>query len=295
MELTPLRYFVTVARELHFRRAAAKLNITQAPLSAAVKKLEDELGCKLFKRTSRVVELTDAGMFFLTEAEAILNRAEHAQKRLTEFLSGKTGQLAIGYNEPAIHSFLPAILSQVRTEESSLRLQLRELETAEQYDLLKKGLLDIGFLRPFSTEISGLTTQLIFREKYVLVMPQDHELTQLKHITIEHLAGKDVILFARDVNPEIYDQLVTALTVDGLPPPRFRQDARNKSSMLAMVQAGFGCALVPESCCKGTDNNLIVREIESELPSVDIAAVWAQDNTNEALQKFIRFLPGPEF
>ena len=89
MELTPLRYFVTVARELHFRRAAAKLNITQAPLSAAIRKLEDELGCCLFKRTSRVVELTDAGRLFLTEAEAILNRAEQAQKRLSDFLNGK--------------------------------------------------------------------------------------------------------------------------------------------------------------------------------------------------------------
>lgn len=295
MELTPLRYFVTVARELHFRRAAAKLNLTQAPLSAAVKKLEDELGCKLFKRTSRVVELTEAGKMFLTEAEGILNRAEQAQKRLSEFLTGKAEQLSIGYNEPAIHSFLPRILSLVRMQEPALRLQLRELETAEQYDLLKKGTIDIGFLRPFNTKIDGLTTRLIFREKYVLVVLKDHELSRKKHLTIRDLAGKDIILFARDVNPEIYDQLIIALTVEGMKPPRFRQDARNKSSMLAMVQAGFGSALVPESCCKGATENVIIREIESELPSVEIAAVWAQENTSEALRRFIRFLPEPEF
>ena len=84
MELTTLRYFVTVAKELHFRKAAAKLNITQAPLSAAVRKLEEELGCQLFNRTSRVVELTEAGALFLREAEAVLNRAEQAQKHLED-------------------------------------------------------------------------------------------------------------------------------------------------------------------------------------------------------------------
>lgn len=293
MELTPLRYFVTVAKELHFRKAAAKLNITQAPLSAAIRKLEEELGCRLFKRTSRVVELTDAGILFLGEAEAVLNRADQAQKHLEDFLSGKKELLSIGYNEPAIHSVLPGILTKVRTGKTALRLQLKELETSEQCTMLKKGLLDIGFLRPCAADLSGLITRLIFRDSYVLAIPEGHELSAVEHITKEHLAGRDVILFAREVNPAIYDQLVIALTADGLPSPKFRQDARNKSSMLAMVQAGFGIALIPESCCGTSAEHVIIRNLSSPLPPVDIMAAWDGNNESPALKKFISFLPEP--
>ena len=291
MELTPLRYFVTVAKELHVRKAAAKLNITQAPLSAAIRKLEDELSCKLFTRTSRVVELTEAGKLFLSEAEAILNRADQAQKRLADFLVGETEQLSIGYNEPAIHSFLPEILSLVRCKDAAIRMQLRELETSEQCEMLKKGTLDIGFLRPFCMDLSGLTTQLIYRDSYILAIPAGHELSGKEKISKEDLAGEEVILFARDVNPAIYDQLALSLTVDGCPAPRFRQVARNKSSMLAMVQAGFGIALIPESCCNGTMENIVLRELSGQLPPVDIMAAWSNDNENAALKRFIQFLP----
>ena len=154
MELTALRYFVTVARKLHFRKAAAELNITQAPLSAAIRKLEDELDVRLFNRTSRTVELTEAGKFFLSEAEAVLNRAEQAQKRLQGFLEEQSEKVVIGYNEPAIHSFLPGVLAKARRAKAGLQLQLRELETAEQWEMLKKGELDIGFMRPFDSQRS---------------------------------------------------------------------------------------------------------------------------------------------
>ncbi|MBE6356971.1 MAG: LysR family transcriptional regulator [Lentisphaerae bacterium] len=292
MELTALRYFAAVAKELHFRKAAAKLHITQAPLSAAIRKLEDELSCKLFERTSRMVKLTAAGEFFLAEAEAVLNRADQAQKQLADFLAGEKEQLLIGCNEPAIHSFLPEVLSRVRNQEPEIRMQLRELETAEQCVMLKNGSLDIGFLRPSSMDISGLTTRLIYRDRYILVLPRDHKLARCGRISREDLAGEDVILFARDVNPAIYDQLVYSLTVHGLPSPRFRQDARNKSSMLAMVQAGFGIALMPESCCKGPLENIVRKELSPPLPPVDIIAAWRSDNDSRAVKKFIRFLPG---
>ncbi len=293
MELTTLRYFVTVAKELHFRKAAAKLNITQAPLSAAVRKLEEELGCQLFNRTSRVVELTEAGALFLREAEAVLNRAELAQKHLEDFLCGKNEQISIGYNEPAIHSVLPGILSKIRAGKSALRLQLKELETAEQCQLLKNGSLDIGFLRPGVNDLAGLKTRLIFRDNYVLAIPAAHKLAEKEKISIEDLAGKDVILFAREVNPAIYDRLVLALSADGLTAPKFRQDARNKSSMLAMVQAGFGIALIPESCCGGASEQVVIRKLSSPLPSVDIMAAWDENNESPALQKFLSFLPDP--
>ncbi|MBQ9338640.1 MAG: LysR family transcriptional regulator [Lentisphaeria bacterium] len=292
MELTALRYFVTVAHELHFHRAAEKLHMTQAPLSAAIRKLEDELEVRLFERTSRSVKLTEAGAFFLPEAEAVLSRAELARKRLAEKVSGTCGRLSIGYNETAMNNFLPEMLARCRERRPDLQLELRELETGEQLTMLKQGRLDIGLMRPFGFELSGLESRLVSREKYRLVMPERHRLARRDELSGTDLAGQDIILFAREVNPAVYDRLTAALTVNGAKPPHFRQDARNKNSMLAMVKAGFGAALLPESCCRGPLPGLAVRELRIALPPVDILAVWDPGRLTEALKSFISLLPG---
>ena len=291
MELTALRYFVTVGKELHFHRAAAKLNMTQAPLSAAIRKLEDELETKLFERTSRSVKLTEAGELFLEEAEAVLHRAELARQRLDDLISGRGSRLAIGYNELALNTFLPQLLARCRTRQSNLQLALRELETAEQIRGLREEELDIGFMRPFGFDLTGLRTQLVIRENYRLVMQETHPLAKTEKITARQLSGRSVILFARDVNPAIYDRLTAALTTEYAPPPEFRQDARNKGSMLAMVKAGFGAALLPESICRGHLPGLTVRGLDISLPSVDIMAVWNPARQSGVLKRFLALLP----
>ena len=294
MELTTLRYFVTVARELHFHRAAAKLNMTQAPLSAAIRKLEEELETRLFDRTSRSVKLTESGLFFLSEAEAVLQRAELARKRLENRKSGQTGKLAIGYNETALNTFLPQILAGCRNRQPHLQLELRELETAEQIRGLREDILDIGFMRPFGFDLSGLQSRRIFRENYRLVMQNSHPLAQENRITAEQLSGRSIILFARDVNPAIYDRITMILGSGSTPPPHFRQDARNKSSMLAMVKAGFGAALLPESSCRGPLPGLTVKEPQISLPTVDIMAVWNPNRLSGGLKRFLELLPQAE-
>lgn len=290
MELTTLRYFVTVARELHFHRAAAKLNMTQAPLSSAIRKLENELETQLFERTSRSVKLTAAGQFFLIEAESVLQHAELVRKRLANMVSGQSGLLAIGYNEPALNTFLPQVLAGCRFRQPKLQLELRELETAEQIRFLREGILDIGFMRPFGFDLTGLVSYLIFRENYQLVMQITHPLAKEDIITVSQLAGRSIILFAREVNPAIFDLITAALTTDNGPSPQFRQDARNKSSMLALVKAGFGVALLPESSLKGNLPGLLVKRMDIKLPPVDIFAVWNPERMHPALQKFIAFM-----
>ena len=291
MELTALRYFVTVGQELHFHRAAAKLNMTQAPLSAAIRKLEDELETKLFERTSRSVKLTEAGELFLEEAEAVLHRAKLARQRLDDLISGRGRRLAIGYNELALNTFLPQLLARCRTRQKDLQLTLREQETAEQIRGLWKEELDIGFMRPFGFDLTGLRTQMVIRENYRLVMQETHPLAKEEKISARQLSGRSVILFARDVNPAIYDRLTVALSTEYAPPPEFRQDARNKGSMLAMVKAGFGAALLPESICRGHLPGLTVRELDIPLPSVDIMAVWNPARQSSMLKRFLSLLP----
>lgn len=291
MELTSLHYFVTVAKELHFRRAASILNMTQSPLSTAIKKLEEELETELFYRTSRSVKLTEAGEFFLPEAEAVLKRAELARDRLKQMLSGTSGKLAVGYNEPALNTFLPQVLARCRKNLAGLQLELRELETAEQLKSLAEGHLDIGFMRPAGFDLDGFESKLLHRENYRMVMQTGNKLAKKEKITRKDLCDRDIILFAREVNPAAFDQLATALSENGLPPPHFRQDARNKHSMLAMVKAGFGAAIVPESCCIEVNHPLTVRALDIPLPPVEIMAVWNKKNSAGTLRKFISLLP----
>lgn len=289
MELVTLRYFVTVARELHFRRAAEKLHMTQAPLSVAIRKLEDELETELFERSSRSVRLTPAGEFFLAEAEAVLKRAEVAQMRLKRMLSGSSGHLRIGYNEPALNTVLPDMLANFRQVMPEVKLELRELEPAGQISGLQEGTLDIGFMRPYGFKLDGLAFKLVHREEYDLVMPDEHPLARESTITVEKLSGREIILFARDVNPGLFDLLCGRLSALNLPPPEFRQDARNKSSMLAMVKAGFGAALLPESSLSGGGvPGLTVRKLDIELPPIDIMAVWHPERITPAAELFLK-------
>ena len=291
MELTSLRYFVAVAHELNFHRAAEKLHMTQSPLSLAIRKLEDELEVRLFERTSRSVRLTREGEAFLAEAEAVLSRADLALRRMAELAGTKNGRLAIGYNEPALNSILPKLLAQYREKHPAMRLELREEETAEQLALIRRGGLDIGIMRPFGFDLSGLESRPVFREEYRLVMPECHELAKRPVISRGDLAGHEIILFAREVNPAIYDRLADALSAGCSPTPKFRQDARNKNSMLALVQAGFGAAVVPGSCCGGALPGLATRKLDIPLPPVEIVAVWDPARLTGALASFIRLLP----
>ena len=291
MELTPLRYFVAVAKELHFRRAAAKLNITQAPLSAAIKKLEDELDLQLFERTSRSVKLTAAGSLFLIEAEAVLKRADTAISRMADLRAGGCGQLAIAYNETAFNTFFPQLLSTLRNDFSNIQFELREQETVEQLKNLRDGSIDIGFMRPYGFDLSGLEKRLIRQENYTLVMPETHPLAKSGSISAADLAGQSIILFARDVNPMIYDKMTAMLSTADLPPPHFRQDARNKSSMLALAAAGFGAALLPESSARDLHSGLCSRPLNIPLPPVEIMAVWNPERITGVLCKLLDRLP----
>ena len=146
-------------------------------------------------------------------------------------------------------------------------------------------------MRPFGFDLRGLETRLVSRESYRLVMPEDHPLARFATLKTADLADREIILFAREVNPAIYDELTARLTADADRLPIFRQNARNKHSVLAMVKAGFGAALIPESCCRLPLPGIAVRQLKIDLPPVDILAVWAPERKTDALRKFISLLP----
>ena len=288
MELTQLKYFTAVAEELHFGKAAKRLHISQPPLSIQIRKLEEELGVPLFQRTSRVVVITDAGLIFLEEARMILNRADLALERMRSLAEGQTGFLSIGFNEPAINTFLPSAVFRFKKRYPEVELRLEEIETSMQFDALRNHQIQLGFLRPSTEkELEEFSRRLIFSEHYLLALPEKHPLRRYETVPPSALNGVELLIFARRVNPGIFDKIVQIMNHAKIR-PRIRQDAGNKLTTLALVRAGVGAALVPESCRNNAPSGVIFRTLALNLPSVDIYALWQKDRENECVANFLK-------
>ena len=287
MELTQLKYFTAVAEELHFGKAAKRLHISQPPLSIQIRKLEEELGTALFHRTSRVVELTEGGRIFLAEARKILESAEQARERMSAFADGKSGFLTIGFNEPAINTFLPEAVYRFQKKHPEIELRLEEIESAAQFEALRSRRITLGFLRPSAErDLEEFSRRKIFSEGYLLAMENHHPLARYSSVPPEALNRSELLVSARKVNPGVFDKIASVLRGAGVR-PHIRQNASNKSTALALVRAGVGIALVPESCCSHAPEGIVFRGIRLELPPVEIYAVWRKDTREKSIMDFL--------
>ena len=292
MELTHLNYFLAVAEELHFGRAARRLHIAQPPLSRRIMLLEEELGAKLFSRSSRKVELTEAGTLFVKEARAILERAADAAGKIRALGVGTAGAVVIGFNEPAINTFLSAAIRSYRETWPDVRLSLLELETAEQLDALRGGRIDVGVIRPFGHDFSGLGlgNALLLRERYVVAMPRGHRLANTsKRLPLAALRNESFIIFPRAIQPLLRDRLTACCESAGFT-PRVSQEANGKQTTLALVEAGMGVALVPESSSRNALPGVVFRPTGNELPPVDLHAAWRLGQLTPAADNLLKAL-----
>src|SRR5262245_30953575 len=194
IELRHLRYFLVVAEELHFTRAAERLHIAQPPLSQMIRRLEHELGVSLFHRTKRQVALTDAGVIFLEEAKRALAQAEHAIQSVRRAHKGELGRLTVGFIGSAAYSVLPPIVRRFRQLYPDVDLNLQELSTVQQVRALREGQLQVGFLRPFEQEPT-LKRTVVLREPLLVALPEHHWLSQQAKISMRMLANESFILF----------------------------------------------------------------------------------------------------
>ncbi len=289
MELTHLKYFVTVAEELHFGRAARRLNVSQPPLSQQIMKLEDELGVKLFNRSSRVVTLTEAGKIFLEEARSILHRAELTTERMALLAGGHCGILSLGFNEPVLNTILPEAVSKFRRKYPDVELRLFEMETAAQLTALRGREIDLALLRTFGDSPEEFAARLLYREHYLLALPPDHPLLKLETVPLEKLKDRELIMFTRRSNPNIHRCILEALRNAGVE-PRISQEAGNKATILALVRAGLGVGIVPESSRITAPPGVEFRPLGPGLPPVEILAVWEERNSSAPLQHFLEGL-----
>jgi DNA-binding transcriptional LysR family regulator len=187
MELRHLRYFITVAEELHFGRAAERLNMTQPPLSQQIRQLEDELGVQLFNRVGRNIELSVAGRVFLEETQQTLVQVEHAVQAARRAARGEIGRLVVGFVGTAAYRVLPSTLRVFQERFPGVEVALREMTTLDQAKALRAEQMDVGFLRP-PVDSNGLEIETVFREPLVVALRETHPLTVNEHLTLEMLA-----------------------------------------------------------------------------------------------------------
>ena len=286
MELRHLRYFVTVAEELHFGRAAEKLHISQPPLSMQIRALENELGVTLLNRTQRHVSLTQAGTALLVEARHILARVDQAVLTTKRAGRGEIGELAIGFISVADYNVLPVVLREFRRRFPLVSLTLRESTTDAQIRDLAAGRIDVGFVLPPINE-PALESLSILREPLVAALPEKHPLARKPgKLKLEELKDAPFILFPRSNAPGLYDDVVSCCKAAGFS-PRVDQEAIQMQTIVSLVSAEMGVALIPASLTNLQRTGVIYKSLQGGSPLTEVHLAWRRGDELPALRVFV--------
>jgi DNA-binding transcriptional LysR family regulator len=291
MELRHLRYFSTVATELHFGRAAEKLHIAQPPLSKQIQDLETELGFELFNRTKRSISLTPAGQAFLSEVNQIFQQLDRAIDIGRKTSRGELGQISIGFVGSATYNILPVMLQQFRDRYPQVQIELHELTTDRQLVWLHEGRIDIGLIRP---PIIGLdfASQIIFQESLVVALPSNHHLARLDTIELSSLATEPFILFPRQLAPGLYDPIIAICQSSGFS-PQVVQECIQMQTIVSLVSANMGVSILPESIQEAQRQGVVYKPIAAPF-SIDrlakIAIVWRLNDDSPTIDRLLELI-----
>ncbi|GMA27890.1 LysR family transcriptional regulator [Arenivirga flava] len=283
ISLDQLAGFVAVAEEGHFGRAAERLRMTQPPLSRQVQKLEREVGAALLDRTSRGASLTPAGVALLAEARRLLALAEAAPRSARRVAEGRAGRLAVGFTATAALSVLGRVLAEADAVLPDVVVELGEHVSATQLDRLRDGRLDLGLLREAPVD-GEFRTRVVHRERFVAALPVRHPLAaSAREVRVADLADADMISY--DPTAARYFDELSAAVLRGVR-PRSVQRVAQVHSMLALVAAGRGIALVPESIGALHWDGVTLRPVDGwPDPVVVLRAVWREDGTNPVVAR----------
>ena len=289
IELRQLRYFQTVAEELHFGRAAVRLNMTQPPLSQTIQALEAELGEQLFARTNRSVMLTPAGEALLTEARRLLMQAALLPDLVRQAASGETGRLALAFVSTADYSVLPGFLREFRAYYPQVIIELREATSDVQIDELVNQRIDVGLLIPPLPEklLVPLDYLPVLSEPLILAAPKGLAALKGKQpVSLKLLGDFPLIIFPRRIAPGLHDAILATFRAAGLT-PRIGQEAIQMQTIVSLVSAGMGIALVPQSVSNLKRPGVEYRILRGKTPLVEIGLAWRRDNASPVLQAFL--------
>jgi DNA-binding transcriptional LysR family regulator len=284
MELRKLRYFVVLAEELHFGRAAQRLHITQPPLSMAIHALEQELGVALFTRAPRRVTLTHAGSAFLEQARNLLARADDAVELARAAARGEVGRLRIGFMSGTIYTLLPGLLREFAARFPAVRLELRELAMPVQLAQLRGGEIDVGLVRP-PVEDAALDAETVLAEPLVVALPRGHRLARLRRIPMRRLAQEPFVMFQRQPGLVMHHLVLRFCLQHGFS-PRVAQEVAQSHAVVGLVSAGIGIALVPASIAGTRMRGVEYRPLLDKSPPVLTALTWRRDDASPVLDAF---------
>ena len=287
MELRHLRYFIAVAEELHFGRAARRLNISQQPLSRQIRNLEDELAVQLFYRTKRTVRLTAAGEAFLVEAQKVLAQARYAASVAKRTSQGEVGLFRVGFSGIVLNGTLPALVRQFRAQFPNVHLELTRIQTNEQVKSLVEGDIHAGLLHP-PFDISQLAYEVIYREPLIVIVPDIHRLAKdaPRPLSISELSAEPMVMFPRKIGPVLYDAIIAFCQRSSFS-PNIVQEAFPQRTILGLVAAGIGVTVTHASAWQVRQQGVVARPIVEKTPVVETAIAWRSDTIHPALPHFL--------
>jgi DNA-binding transcriptional LysR family regulator len=284
MELRHLRYFIAVAEDLHFGRAAERLHIAQSALSQQILSLESELGVSLLHRTKRRVQLTAAGVGFLEDARSIMVQVGQAKERSQRVARGEIGQLRIGFTILSLHSVLPPILQSLRQSYPEVQITLHEMTTQAQLEALRTEQIDVGFLHPpvpnANLELVNLKTETMW-----VVLSNQHPLAQRQRLTLRSLCHSPLIIHPRHEGVVLYDQILQLYDRVNCQ-PTIVQEAMTSPTRIGLVAAGLGITFVPESLCALSYPGVVYKKLSGAMPQLAYAIAWQRENTMPLIQHF---------
>lgn len=286
MEFRHLRYFLAVAEELHFGRAAQRLAISQPPLSQNIRQLEESLGVRLFHRNSKEVRLTAAGREFVPAARALLEQAGDAARLAREVDKGFEGRLRVGLVSSMLYRGLPKMLKEFQAKHPQLRVVLRELNSQDQVIELAHGQLDVGFVH--TQRVPPPVSRLLFAsEPFLCCLPEGHHLAKSRRLPIAKIEGEPFVMFSRTASPDYYER-VLAICSDAGFYPEVRHEVRHWLSVVSLVAQGLGVALVPQALKHSAVPGAVFVPIEKTQARSEVFCVWRTADDSAALDAFLQ-------
>lgn len=287
LELRHLKYFVTVADELHFGRAAERLGISQPPLSQQIHALEQRLGAKLFERKGRGIVLSDAGNALLPRARTILTQTERAAESVARSQRGELGELHLGLMSSGPFTVVvPRVLARFRERLPDVRLLIHEMATVQQIDALEQGLIDVGVIRPEALP-NGIKAIELFKDSLTVVMHASNPLAAGSGpIDIRELADEDFIFFQRHLGVRLYDEVIALCTRAGFS-PRILYEVRELPTIIGLISGGFGVAVLPGSVQRMMVENVVYRPVADMEAATAVWAIYRDDANDPMVRAFL--------
>ncbi len=284
MRLRQFRYFVAVAEELHFGRAAARVHIAQPAVSRQIRDLEDEIGVKLFERDRRTVALTPAGAAFLTEVRTLLGQVDRAVDIARRAARGECGLLRIGYVPAVVNTRLPEIVRRFRKRFAGVDVAFQEMNPVMQVEALLAERVDVGFVRGPIGE-PQLSKKTVLKEPLIVALPSGHRLSTRRQLELTMLADEPFVLQARSRGPGSHDQILAICHDVGFS-PKIAQEGSH-TDVVSLVASGAGVAIVPASLRINRCAGVVFRPL-IERPMTQLDMVWRKNSALPVLREFLR-------